>query len=103
MASSSEFTGGGSGMPYVQYIWAFVFAVFFYKVGDMEFRRGYLACLASIAVSAVALMFFKFGSRGLVLMQVLLFCFIWAVNIFRGENVRSWDDFKAMWRKNEKN
>ena len=37
-------------MPYVQYIWAFVFAVFFYKVGDMEFRRGYLALISGDAI-----------------------------------------------------
>jgi hypothetical protein len=89
-------------LPYITLIWAYVFAVFFYKVGDMEYRKGYVSCLASIAFSMVSIFVFKFGWKGLFLLQVFLFCVLWGYNIYKDEKPKSLEEFKSMWRKNEK-
>jgi hypothetical protein len=89
-------------MPYIALIWAYVFAVFFYKVGDMEYRKGYIPCLASIAISLICIVAFKFGSKGLFFCQTILFIGLWIYNILKDDKPRSWKDFLSMWRRNEK-
>lgn len=59
------------------------FAVFFYRVGEADYDRGYLTALASIGITSIASFGFDSGAWGVVLGQILLFGGLWIFNLRR--------------------
>lgn len=87
---------------YTTPIWIVVFAIFFYKMGLMEYKRGFLPCAFSILVSLISVFFFRFGLKGLLICQVLLYCCFWGYNILKEEKPPSLSNLKKMWKSNKK-
>jgi hypothetical protein len=62
-----------------------VFAVFFYRVGEIEYEKGTLFCLVSIAISVVVSFLLHWGALGGVTSQLLLFLAMWVFNVQRNK------------------
>jgi hypothetical protein len=62
-----------------------VFAVFFYRVGEIEYEKGTLICLVSIAISVVVSFLLHWGALGGVTSQLLLFLAMWVFNVQRNK------------------
>lgn len=60
-----------------------LFAVFFYRVGDIEYEKGFLFGVASLALSAAATLWLDQGIAGVVTAQLLLFGGMWIFNLQR--------------------
>lgn len=60
-----------------------LFAVFFYRVGDIEYEKGLLFGSASLAVSLAATLWLHQGIAGVVGGQLLLFGGMWIFNLKR--------------------
>lgn len=58
-------------------------AVFFYRVGELEYEKGYLTALASLTISLIACFWFNAGSSGVMVGQGLLFGILWIYNLRR--------------------
>lgn len=57
-----------------------VFAVVFYRVGEMDYGKGYITGLASIAVSLAFCFWMNMGALGVILGQLLLYGALWMYN-----------------------
>jgi len=64
-------------------VFAILFAVLFWRIGDIEYEKGYLTGLSSAAVSAVILFALHKGYLEVVLAHVLLFGALWVFNLQR--------------------
>lgn len=64
-------------------LFAVLFAVLFYRIGEIEYDRGALMALASIAVSVTACVWLNQGLPGLFVGHLLLFGGMWVVNLKR--------------------
>jgi hypothetical protein len=62
-----------------------VFAVFFYRVGEIEYEKGSLFCLASLAITLIVSFWFHRSAVGVVAAQLLLFAGMWVFNIRRSK------------------
>ena len=66
-----------------------VFAVLFYRIGEIEYEKGYLTALASIAVTLIACFWIRMSAAGVVAGQVLLFGVLWIYNVRRRARKRA--------------
>ncbi|HEY3929819.1 MAG TPA: hypothetical protein VGL89_15715 [Candidatus Koribacter sp.] len=60
-----------------------VFAVIFYRIGEIDYEKGYITALASIAVSLAFCFAMKMGALGVIIGQVLLYGVLWIYNAQR--------------------
>jgi hypothetical protein len=67
-------------MPYLAILMVVMFAVFFYRVAEMENESGLLWCGLSVVISLATLFLFHCGWLGIALGQVGLFV---GITIFR--------------------
>ena len=70
-------------MPYTTILLIICCAVFFYRVGEQEYGAGGLLATGSVALWAVGIFLFKFGSLGNLLLQLGLFCALTLWNMMR--------------------
>jgi Ca2+/Na+ antiporter len=62
-----------------------VFAVFFYRVGEIEYEKGNVFCLASLAITLIVSFWLHHGAMGVVMAQLLLFAGMWIFNVRRSK------------------
>lgn len=66
-------------------VFTILFAVLFYRLGEIEYEKGYLTALASVAVSTIVLFVLRRGYIGILSGHVLLFGVFWVINIVRNK------------------
>ncbi|ABF42512.1 hypothetical protein Acid345_3511 [Candidatus Koribacter versatilis Ellin345] len=62
-------------------VFAILFAVLFWRIGDIEYEKGYLTGLASLAVSVIVLFPLHKGYLEIVIGHILLFGAFWVFNL----------------------
>ena len=65
-------------------VFTILFAVLFHRIGEIEYERGYLLALVSVATSVIVLFVLQKGYLGIVVAHVLLFGVMWVRNVVRG-------------------
>jgi uncharacterized membrane protein YfcA len=70
-------------MPYTTLLLIICCAVFYYRVGEQEYRSGWLLALISVALGGLGILAFRFGWLGNLLLQVGLFFALTCWNMLR--------------------
>jgi hypothetical protein len=68
---------------YASLLLAIVFVIMYFRLGELEYGKGYLTGLASFGISFVTIFGLHGGLAALVLGHVLLFGVLWAYNMKR--------------------
>lgn len=68
-------------MPYLTLLIVLCCAIFYYRLGEAEYKSGWLPALASVALSAAGLFVLHLGTWGNLLLQAGLFLALWAWNM----------------------
>ena len=65
---------------YASLLLSVVFARLFFQVGASEYGSGYITCLLSLLLSVLTIFVLSSRLLTLVMLQILLFCGLWAYN-----------------------
>ena len=68
-------------MPYFSILIIICCAIFYHRLGEVEYNGGWLLALISVVLSLVSLFVLHWGSWGTLLLQAGLFVVLWLWNM----------------------